>query len=85
MSTEPSIIYLYLEKTMNRKSQLFTLGCVALSTGIAHAQVATPADSVKKIAEPLVLDAIIVKAQSANNPDQPFESQRYRANVRSYP
>ncbi|MEI6707852.1 MAG: TonB-dependent receptor plug domain-containing protein [Methylococcales bacterium] len=59
---------------MKLKSQLVAIGCIALSTGIACAETVKPIDNPKKIDEPVLLDTIIVKAQSENNPNQAFES-----------
>lgn len=65
---------------MTLKSQLFTIGCIALSTGIANAEPAKPIDNMKKIDEPLVLDTIIVKAQSSNI-DQAFGAYLNRPKI----
>ena len=50
---------------MKLKSQLLAIG-MALSTGLANAEPAKPIDNVKKTDEPLVLDTVIVRAQSSN-------------------
>jgi len=59
---------------MKFKSQLVAIGCIALSTGIACAETVKPIDNPKKTDEPVLLDTVIVKAQSENNPNQAFES-----------
>jgi iron complex outermembrane receptor protein len=58
---------------MKLKNQLLAIG-IALSTGIANAEPVKPVDSTKKSDGSVTLDTLIVRAQSANNPHQPFES-----------
>lgn len=65
---------------MKLKSQLLTIGCIALSTGIANAESAKPTDNVKKTDEPLVLDTVIVRAQSSNI-DQAFGDYLKRSTI----
>jgi len=49
-----------LETAMKIKSQLLTIGCIALSAGLANAEPAKPMNNIKKPDEPLVLDTVIV-------------------------
>jgi iron complex outermembrane recepter protein len=65
---------------MMKKSQLLTLGTLALSTGIACAEPAKSTDNTKKTDEPLVLDTIIVRAQSSNI-DQAFAESLDRSKI----
>lgn len=59
---------------MKFNAQLLTIGCIALSTGIANAEPAKPVDNAKTPDNSVTLDTLIVRAQSENNPKQPFES-----------
>ena len=66
---------------MKLKSQLIAIGgCIVLSTGIAYAEPAKPIESAKKTDEPLVLDAIIVRAQSSNI-DEAFGTYLNRSKI----
>ena len=65
---------------MKIKSQLLTIGCIALSAGLANAEPAKPMNNMKKPDEPLVLDTVIVRAQSSNI-DQAFESYLKRPTI----
>lgn len=58
---------------MKLKTQILAIG-IALSTGLANAEPAKPVDNSKKADSSVTLDTLIVRAQSENNPNQPFES-----------
>jgi len=58
---------------MKLKTQMLAIG-IALSTGIVNAEPVKPVDNTKASDSAITLDTLIVKAQSENNPNQPFES-----------
>ncbi|MSP28815.1 MAG: hypothetical protein EXR80_10620 [Methylococcales bacterium] len=58
---------------MKLKTQILAIG-MALSTGIANAEPAKPVDNAKKSDSAVTLDTLIVRAQSENKSNQPFES-----------
>ena len=65
---------------MKLKFSLFTIAYLALSASIVNAETTKSAETVKYTAEPLVLDTIIVKAQSSNV-DQAFTSYLDRSKI----
>lgn len=65
---------------MKFNSSLLTISCIALSAGLANAETAKPINTIKNTDEPLVLDTVIVRAQSSNI-DQAFESYLQRSTI----
>jgi len=58
---------------MKFTSQLFAIN-IALAAGFVNAEPVKPVDNDKSFDNSVTLDTLIVRAQSENNPNQPFES-----------